>query len=564
MSKQLRNQFMDVSAVLLEASKTGMGMFCESYFLFAVGNMKSIWQVAYPTCFSAGEPTNSSDFCEDVNVSSLTYVEIAFVILGMLFFGTIGEDIGRKLHSRSTISLMLLGGILMTAASSPTNTSDLFIMFSVGLVILAIGVGGEYSAASSTSSEDAEVLWANKRGRSVGLTFTMQGWGNWTNTLVLFVLVVGLNTSGCVPHVDGPHTNTPDCQSGGLEWSWRGSYFIGLFFILCAMLYRFTLLDNSAVWIERQDEIEHLDKAEASKQRHNMNRTFFLDSFNFLRLVGCSLNWFLWDIVFYGNKLFQTTIIAVTLGKSPTLYDIYSATLINSTVALVGYYFMSLTIDYKWMGRRNMQAMGFVALLILFLVCGYEYNYLIKPENIAGFRAIYYLSSFFGQWGPNGTTFVLPAELFATDVRPFAHGISASWGKLGALVATIVFSLGAGGKALSVQEIFIVNGYVSLAGLALTILLTPDTMDVTLHEVDRLWKAKLEGTEYIGSALATSNLSLLERVWIVPQSVQAQSNEFVKSRPAPHHYGGEQDKPSELGKESEPGTPNDETAVTIV
>ncbi|KAH9258918.1 hypothetical protein BASA81_002538 [Batrachochytrium salamandrivorans] len=522
------NMLKDLGGILLDASKTGMGMFCVSYYFLAVGNMTSIWRVAYPTCFANGEPTNSSEFCEDANVTSLTYIQIAFVIVGMMLFGGIGQDIGRKLHSRSTIALMLIGAVLMTAASSPTNISSLFVMFSVGLVIFAVGVGGEYSAASSTSSEDAEVQCASRRGRSVGLTFTMQGWGNWTNTLVLFVLVVGLNTSGCVPHVDGPHTNTPDCQGGGLEWSWRGSYFVGLFFILSATLYSFTMLDNSEVWVERKHAMDQLDKAEARKQRHNMNRTLFLDPFYSLRLVGCSLSWFMWDNVFYGNKLFQTTIIAVTLGKHPTLYDIYSAALVNSTIALVGYYFMAFTIDHKWMGRRNMQAMGFAMLLVLFLICGYGYEYLARPENTAGFRAIYYLSSFFGQWGPNGTTFVLPAELFATDVRPFAHGISASWGKLGALVATIAFSFGAGGEVLSVQEIFIVNGYVSLAGLALTILLTPDTMDVTLREVDRLWQCKLEGTEYIGSALATSNLSLIERVWVVPQSAQSQSNELVR------------------------------------
>lgn len=34
-------------------------------------------------------------------------------------------------------------------------------------------------------------------------------------------------------------------------------------------------------------------------------------------------------------------------------------TLLNSTVALVGYYFAAFTIDRPWMGRTRMQSMGF-------------------------------------------------------------------------------------------------------------------------------------------------------------------------------------------------------------
>lgn len=54
-------------------------------------------------------------------------------------------------------------------------------------------------------------------------------------------------------------------------------------------------------------------------------------------------------------------------------------------------------------------------------------------------------------------------------------------------------------------------------------------MDVTLHEVDRLWKSKLVGGEYVGSALATSNLSLVERMWLVPSKVQQTCSEHVKT-----------------------------------
>ena len=51
---------------------------------------------------------------------------------------------------------------------------------------------------------------------------------------------------------------------------------------------------------------------------------------------------------------------------------------------------------------------------------------------------MYYLSSFWGQFGPNATTFLLASELFPTHLRGRGHGISAAVGKLGALAADVV------------------------------------------------------------------------------------------------------------------------------
>ena len=48
------------------------------------------------------------------------------------------------------------------------------------------------------------------------------------------------------------------------------------------------------------------------------------------------------------------------------------------------------------------------------------------------------LQSFWGQLGPNATTFILAAELFPTELRGRFHGASAAVGKLGALAADVV------------------------------------------------------------------------------------------------------------------------------
>lgn len=53
---------------------------------------------------------------------------------------------------------------------------------------------------------------------------------------------------------------------------------------------------------------------------------------------------------------------------------------------------------------------------------------------------VYFFSSFWGQFGPNCTTFLLAGELYPTEVRTTAHGLSAGVAKLGALWAAVWFN----------------------------------------------------------------------------------------------------------------------------
>ena len=63
----------------------------------------------------------------------------------------------------------------------------------------------------------------------------------------------------------------------------------------------------------------------------------------------------MWDFAFYGNKLFQSTFIGIITGGHASLITTLEWTLLNSAVALVGYYFAAFTVDCRWMGRKRMQ-----------------------------------------------------------------------------------------------------------------------------------------------------------------------------------------------------------------
>lgn len=53
---------------------------------------------------------------------------------------------------------------------------------------------------------------------------------------------------------------------------------------------------------------------------------------------------------------------------------------------------------------------------------------------------MYFLSSFFNQFGPNTTTFLVAAEVYPASIRATAHGFSAAIGKSGALAPTILYN----------------------------------------------------------------------------------------------------------------------------
>ena len=62
---------------------------------------------------------------------------------------------------------------------------------------------------------------------------------------------------------------------------------------------------------------------------------------------------------------------------------------------------------------------------LLPLVCGSPGVMQRADSHLLGF-----LCSFFGQWGPNATTWLLPSELFPTETRAMSHGLAAATGKV--------------------------------------------------------------------------------------------------------------------------------------
>ncbi|MBO0893968.1 MAG: MFS transporter, partial [Acidimicrobiales bacterium] len=124
-----------------------------------------------------------------------------------------------------------------------------------------------------------------------------------------------------------------------------------------------------------------------------------------------------------------------------------------------------------------LQSIGFAGMAGAFLLIGAVPG---LTGMVGPFLAVYGISYFFTEFGPNTTTFVLPAECFPTSVRATGHGISAGVGKLGAVIGVFVFPILS--AHLHLRGTLLVTGGLALAGLALTQVL-PEPARRSLEEV---------------------------------------------------------------------------------
>lgn len=237
--------------------------------------------------------------------------------------------------------------------------------------------------------------------------------------------------------------------------------------------------------------------------------SYKLFSRRFLRLHGrdlfaASVNWFLVDVVFYTSNLLLSQIFSHYSDKpsSTTAENVYDAAfevaelgaIIAACSTIPGYWFTVYFIDK--IGRVKIQIMGFFFMAVVYLVAGIPYSwYWSRHEQTKkGFMVLYGLVFFFCNFGPNTTTFIIPAELFPARFRSTCHGISGAAGKLGAIVGTVGF-LWATKKVDDGDDInqlypqvnrmrvcFLILGGVCIAGIFVTYFFTKETMGRSLEE----------------------------------------------------------------------------------
>ena len=175
--------------------------------------------------------------------------------------------------------------------------------------------------------------------------------------------------------------------------------------------------------------------------------------------------------------------------------------------SIPGYWVAVFTIDT--VGRKPLQVIGFLCLTIIFCILGFMLQHL----NQSALLALYVVCQFLFNAGPNSTTFVVPGECFPTRYRASGHGISAAFGKIGAIVAEGISIPLLNNKSLSscvgkncptsLERLMQIFALFALLG-TLVSLLIPETRGLTLEELSgeprTSYNAGCNGSINMGSA----------------------------------------------------------------
>lgn len=187
------------------------------------------------------------------------------------------------------------------------------------------------------------------------------------------------------------------------------------------------------------------------------------------------------------------------------IHEVYrvarAQTLITLCGTVPGYWFTVAFIDY--LGRFFIQLMGFFFMTVFMFAIAIPYDHWTKTHNRTGFLVMYSLTFFFANFGPNSTTFIIPAEIFPARLRSTCHGISAAAGKAGATVGAIGFLFAAQSKdpnkteagypsGIGVKNSLIMLGVINFVGMLFTFLL-PESKGKSLEELSGEIEAQDQG-----------------------------------------------------------------------
>ncbi len=99
---------------------------------------------------------------------------------------------------------------------------------------------------------------------------------------------------------------------------------------------------------------------------------------------------------------------------------------------------LSAMLCLYFMTSRTLQIYGFIFIAVCFGILASSFVPL-RDSNVDLLFTLYCLLLFSLSFGPNLTTFVLPAQTYPKSVRATFNGISAACGKLGAVVGVYMF-----------------------------------------------------------------------------------------------------------------------------
>ncbi|KAI1434102.1 putative metabolite transport protein [Xylaria sp. CBS 124048] len=379
-------------------------------------------------------------------------------ILGQITIGLVCDYLGRKWAILITTSMIVIGGILGTAASASTPIG-LFWFLTIARGLTGFGTGGEYPASSVSASEAANEHVPKQRGPIFILVTNLPL--SFGGPFVLSVFLIVLNAAGA------NHLNTV----------WRVCFGIGVIWPLSVFYFRWKMLNSK------------LYRRGAIKKRVPYK---LIIRYYWKTMIGTCGAWFLYDFVTFPNGIFSGLIISSVVKTKDIQTDIEWTLLLN-TLALPGV-FVGAYLCNK-IGRKYTMMLGFCGYLVFGLIVGLAYEKVTKIVPL--FVILYGLMQSSGNLGPGNMLGLLSSEAYATAVRGTCYGISAALGKTGGAVGTEVFTRVQ--DNLGKRWTFIIAAIAGLSGILVTWFFIPNITGEDLQKEDDKFRAYLVANGWVGT-----------------------------------------------------------------
>ncbi|KAI8016199.1 putative inorganic phosphate transporter 1-9 [Camellia lanceoleosa] len=475
-----------------------MGLFTDSYDLFCIPPIMRLIGRRY---YDNPDPNKRYEVPNPIS-STMVAVSLLGTVIGKLVFGHLGDLVGRRRVYGLALMLMVLSSV---GCGFSICTSQACV-WSLGFFrfLLGVGIGGDYPLSATIMSE-----FANKRTRGafIAAVFSMQGLGILVSSTVTMVVCTIFN-AGTKP----PKDQTPP----EADLAWRLILIIGAIPAAMTFCWRMMMPETAgytalveqnvlqaAKSMEKVLDVSLSQIAEDSEFPPNPPPPFypFFSKEFFHRhgrdLFSCAAAWFLVDIVFYSTNLVQTQINDKQFKdklKVNVYEDAFNVAKFQAMVALCstipGYWATVFLIDR--IGRVRIQMIGFSFMALALFAIGIPYsNYWYKNTKNIGFLIPYGLTFFFSNFGPNTTTFIVPAELFPARFRSTCHGISGAFGKVGAIIGSVGFLWAAKKNKNGEYDptrmtiALVLLGGVCIVGMIITYLFTRETVGRSLEENEK-------------------------------------------------------------------------------
>ncbi|XP_059461456.1 probable inorganic phosphate transporter 1-9 [Corylus avellana] len=488
-----KTQYYHIKAIII----AGMGLFTDAYDLFCIlPIMGLIGRVYYES-----ESDDSNKYKVRTSVTS-TMLAIALLgtAIGQLVFGRLGDLVGRRRVYGIALMIMVLSSIGCGFSICTTRNC---VLVSLGLFrfILGLGIGGDYPLSATIMSE-----FANKttRGALIAAVFSMQGLG------ILTASVVTMTVCRIFDATSDVHVSAMDPTPQKVDIAWRLILMLGAIPAALTFYWRMLMPETA-----RYTALVEQNVAQAAKDMEKVLEVslsqiaeeyplppneppYPLFSKQFFRrhgrdLFASSCTWFLVDIVFYSSNLFQSQIYKHLPDRGKNAYqDAFEVAKIQAIFAasstIPGYWVTVCLIDR--LGRVKIQTMGFLLMAAFYLSIGIPYIKHWQNHLDLGYKFLYGFIFFFSNFGPNTTTFIVPAELFPARFRSTCHGISGAAGKVGAVIGSVgIYSAlqvdrkeNGDPNAIIMSVILVILAGVCVMGGVVTYLFTRETMGRSLEE----------------------------------------------------------------------------------